>query len=71
MGLTNAEMTKEGKETMAYLESQPLYVQGLVTYAIVESPNIFMAADYFDETVEEWLAEFHPEQLENYRKEFM
>ena len=71
MGLTNAEMSKKGKETMEYLESQPQYVQSLVTDCIVHSPNIFIAADYFDEMVEEWLEENHPDQLEAYRKEYM
>lgn len=71
MSLTIAEQSKKGKETMEYLESQPPYVQSLVTDCIVESPNIFVAADLFDESVEEFLEQNHPEQLEAYRKEYM
>jgi len=71
MNLTIKEMSKQGKEVMDYLEGQPKYVQALVTDYIVDAPNLFVAADWFDDDVEEWLEIHHPDQLENYRKEYM
>ena len=71
MSLSIKEQSKQGKDIMDYFESQPAYVQALVTEAITESVNLFVAADYFDENVEDFLENFHPEHLEAYRKEFM
>jgi plasmid maintenance system antidote protein VapI len=71
MSLSAAEMSSKGKEVMEYLEAQPSYVQSLVTDCIVDAPNIFMAADVFDEEVEAWLELHHPEKLDEYRKEYM
>jgi hypothetical protein len=71
MSLSAAEMSSKGKEVMEYLESQPSYVQSLVTDCIVDAPNVFVAADWFDEEVENWLEENFPQHLEEYRREYM
>lgn len=71
MSLSPAEMSEEGQVILDYFNGQPLYAQALVTDAIVQKPNLFVTADFFDETIEEWLEQNHPDKLEEYRKEYM
>ncbi len=66
MALTISEYSKEGQECFKYLDNQPIYMQSHVTDCIVNSGNIIIAADLFDETSIEFLKKYKPEFLNEY-----
>ena len=59
-------LTRSDIQDLEFFENEPFYAQAHVTDCIVNSVNIAMARRLYDDTIEEFLGEFHPEMMNDY-----
>jgi hypothetical protein len=59
-------LTSKDIQDLDYFENEPIYCQAHVTDCLVNTASIAMARRVYDETIDNFLDEFHPEMMNDY-----